>query len=111
MAKRKIGLTPSSGAAQALLPPTCRQPDATPAICPGLQSGQLPAQATLTEGNQQLVIAQSSSEADQIGGRAVHHTRRFVSQLAEVSRDLFAATMEWVNQVEPITRLSAAEEV
>ncbi len=53
---------------QALLPPVCRQPGAAPAICPGLQSGQLPAQAMLTEGNQQLVITQSSSEADQDRG-------------------------------------------
>ncbi len=56
----------------------------------------------LTEGNQRLVIAQSSSEADQDGGRIVNHARRFVFQLAEVavSRDLFAAILE------RITRLS-----
>ena len=40
----------------------------TTAICPNLQSGQLLAPAMLTEGNQRLVIAQSSGEADQDEG-------------------------------------------
>ena len=49
----------------------------------------------LAEGNQRLVITQSSSEADKDGGRIVRHARRFVFQLAEVavSRDLFAAIL------------------
>ncbi len=50
------------------MPPVRRQRGAPPAIRSGLQSGQLPAQAMLTEGNQRLVITQSSSEADQDGG-------------------------------------------
>ena len=41
---------------------------AAAAICPGLQSGKLPAQAMLAEGNQRLVIAKPSGEADQEGG-------------------------------------------
>ena len=35
---------------------------------PGLQSGQLPAQAMLAEGNQRPGTAQPSSETDQDGG-------------------------------------------
>ena len=57
---------------QALLPPVCRQPGAAPVFHLGLQSGQLPAQAMLTESNQGLVIAQPSSEADQ--GRGIDCT-------------------------------------
>ena len=39
------------------LPPVHCQPGAAPAFHPGLQSGELPAQAMLAEDNQRLVIA------------------------------------------------------
>ena len=41
---------------------------AASAIRPGLQPGELSTQAGLAQGNQRLVIAQPSGEADQDGG-------------------------------------------
>jgi len=55
----------------------------------------------LTEGNQQLVIAQPLSETDQEGGRIVRHARQIIFQLAEVAvpRDLFAAILERITRL------------
>ncbi|MFC1904415.1 hypothetical protein ACFLXT_01415 [Chloroflexota bacterium] len=59
------------------------------------------AQAMLAEGNQRLVIAQSSSETDQDRGRIVHHARQIIFQLAEVAlpRGLFAAILERITRL------------
>ncbi len=87
----------------------CRQPGAAPAICPGLQSGQLSAQAMLAIKDWSLRSLQV--KLIKIGERIVRHARQIIFQLAEVavSRDLFAAHSGADSQVKPVTRLSTPE--
>ena len=72
------------------------QPGVAPAFHPGLQPGELPSPAGLSQGSEGLVIAQLQVKLIKMGGRIVRHARRVVFQMAEVavSRDLLAAVLE-----------------